>query len=132
MAFSKGIKTAGGENSKVYTTSSTVRDVVSNSYFEDFGRLLFPVDRSVSEDMTLEEVSSSVYIWYSYIDPDKTVEIIQSLNDHAAAGQKIFYDIYTEEEKAKDPPKEDTGLFFFRGDPGEKFAVVNAGGGVDR
>lgn len=75
MAFSKGIKTAGGENSKVYTTSSTVRDVVSNPYFEDFGRLLFPVDRSVSEDMTLEEVSSSVYIWYSYIDPDKTEEI---------------------------------------------------------
>ena len=36
---------------------------------------------------------------------------------------------YTEEEKAEDPSKEDTGLFFFRGKPGEKFAVTNAGGG---
>lgn len=63
-------------------------DVINDPYFEDFGRLLFPVDRSVSEDMTLEEISSgSVYVWYNDIDPDKTVEIIQSLHDHAAAGE---------------------------------------------
>ncbi len=28
-----------------------------------------------------------------------------------------------------DPTKRDTGLFLFRGEPGAKFAVVNAGGG---
>ena len=37
--------------------------------------------------------------------------------------------VYTEEEKAEDPDKADTGLFFFKGDPGAKFAVCNAGGG---
>lgn len=31
-------------------------------------------------------------------------------------------------EKAADPAKEDTGLFFFKGNPGERFAVCNAGG----
>ena len=41
----------------------------------------------------------------------------------------IFYDIYTAEEKAADPEKNDTGLFFFKGEPGAKFAVCNAGGG---
>lgn len=113
-----------------YALSSTVKDVISDPYFKDFGRLLFPVDRSVSEDMTLEAVSSSyVYVWYNYIDPNKTVEIIQNFHDHASAGEQIFYDIYTEEEKETDPSKEDTGIFFFRGNPGEKFAVVNAGGG---
>lgn len=113
-----------------YTRSSTVSDVLRDPYFEDFGRLLFPVDRSVSESMTLEQVSSgSVYVWYHYLDPDKTVEIIENLHDRAASGEKIFYDIYTEEEKKEEPSKEDTGLFFFRGNPGEKFAVVNAGGG---
>lgn len=118
------------ESEIIYARSSTVEDVINNPYFEDFGHLLFPVDRSVSEGMTLEEISSSgVYIWYHYIDPDKTVEIIQSLHDHAAAGNRVFYDIYSEEEKAADPSKEDTGLFFFRGNLGEKFAVVNAGGG---
>lgn len=118
------------ETENIYLRSSTVGDVISDPYFGDFGRLLFPVDRSVSEDMTLEEISSSsVYVWYNYIDPDKTVEIIQSLHDHATAGERIFYDIYTEEEKEADPSKENTGLFFFRGNPGEKFAVINAGGG---
>lgn len=43
-------------------------------------------------------------------------------------GETIFYDIYTEEEKAADPDKEDTGLFFFKGNEGEKFAICNAGG----
>lgn len=118
------------DDANVYTLSSTVADVIHDPYFEDFGRLLFPVDLTVSEDMTLEEISSSsVYIWYNYIDPDKTVEIIQTLHDRAASGEQIFYDIYTEEEKAEDPSKEDTGVFFFKGTPGEKFSVVNARGG---
>lgn len=112
----------------VYTLSSPVEDVLKDPCFGNFGRFLFPVDRTVSETMTLKEISSSrVYVWYNYIDPAKTVEIIQTLHDHAAAGEQIFYDIYTEEEKAADPSKEDTGLFFFKGNPGEKFAVANAG-----
>lgn len=116
--------------SNIYMLSSTVEEVINDSYFEDFGRLLFPVDRSVSEDMTLAEISSSnVYVWYNYMDPDKTVEIIQTLHDNAAAGEPVFYDIYSEKEKEADPSKENTGLFFFKGNPGEKFAVVNAGGG---
>lgn len=40
----------------------------------------------------------------------------------------MFYDIYTEAEKAADPAKRDTGLFFFRGREGAPFAVCNAGG----
>ncbi|MCM1050302.1 MAG: hypothetical protein NC433_17980 [Clostridiales bacterium] len=64
------------ETGNIYQPSSTVGDVISDSYFTDFGRLLFPVDRLVPEDMTLEEISSSgVYVWYNYIDADKTVEI---------------------------------------------------------
>ena len=35
----------------------------------------------------------------------------------------------TEEEKTADPWKKDTGLFFFRGEPGAKVAICNAGGG---
>ena len=51
------------------------------------------------------------------------------MKSHAENGDVIFYDIYTDEEKAADPAKEDTGLFFFKGNPGERFAVCNAGGG---
>lgn len=41
---------------------------------------------------------------------DMTVEIANYMKEHAAWGDTIFYDIYTEEEKAADPEKEDTGL----------------------
>ena len=43
--------------------------------------------------------------------------------------KKIFFDIYTADEKLADPRKNDTGLFFFRGRPNAKVAVCNAGGG---
>lgn len=113
-----------------FSLESTVGEVLADEAFEDFGRLLFPVDRTVPEELTLEEVSSAdTYIWYSNIQPEKTVEIVNYLKENAEAGEKVFYNIYTEEEIAADASKQDTGLFFFRGEPGEKFAVMNAGGG---
>lgn len=51
------------------------------------------------------------------------------MKENAEAGEKVFYNIYTKEEIAVDASRQDTGLFFFRGEPGEKFAVMNAGGG---
>ena len=110
------------------TRDTLVRDVMDNPAFAGYGRLLFPVDRTIPDDMTLEDVGD-VLIWYNYINPDKTVEIVNSLGERAAAGDVVFYDIYTDEKKADDPEKADTGLFFFRGEPGGKTAICNAGGG---
>jgi acetyl esterase/lipase len=110
--------------------NTTVGEVVADPAFGDFGRLLFPVDRAVTEDMTLAEVStSSIYVWYSDIQPDMTVEIIQNLKNRSESGEQIFYSIYSEDEIAADHTKADTGLFFFRGDAGKPFAIMNAGGG---
>ena len=114
------------ENTVVYTKETRIREVQSDPAFGDYGRLIFPVDNGYMSGNTLGSLRLT---WYSNIDPDKTVEICNYLKSHAEAGETIFYDIYSEEEKAADPAREDTGLFFFRGDPGAKFAVVNAGGG---
>lgn len=116
----------GGE--AMFTGDTKVWDVIHDPAFGDYGRLLFPADKSISGSLALKDVGS-ILTWYSYVNADRTVEIVNYLKEHAAAGKQIFYDIYTEEEKAADPAKEDTGLFFFRGTPGEKFAVANAGGG---
>lgn len=119
-----------GEKAMSITADTTVRELLSDPEFNDFGRLLFPVDRTVKEDMTLAEVStSSVYVWYSGIQPQKTVEIIHRLKSDAESGQRIFYSIYSDEEIAADSSKADTGLFFFRGKAGSPFAIMNAGGG---
>ena len=61
-------------------------------------------------------------------DPKKNVEIVNFLKEQAEERNRIFYDIYSEEEKLADLAKRDTGLFFFRGNPGARFAVCNAGG----
>ena len=110
------------------TRNTLVRDVMDDPVFEDYGRLLFPVDRAIPQDMTLEDVGD-LLVWYHDVNPDKTVEIVNTLGERAAAGDTVFYDIYTDEEKAADPDKEDTGLFFFRGELGGKTAICNAGGG---
>lgn len=112
----------------MFTADTKVTDVINDPAFGNYGRLLFPVDRSVSDDLMLGDVGD-ILTWYSYVDPDRTVEIANYLKQHAASGEQIFYDIYTESEKAADPDKENTGLFFFRRTPGEKFAITNAGGG---
>lgn len=58
----------------------------------------------------------------------KVVDMIRTMQKQRKEGRQIFYDIYTEEEKRRDPDKRDTGLFFFRGERNAPFAVVCAGG----
>lgn len=111
-----------------YTLNTKVMEVINDPVFEDYGRLLFPVDQIIDEDLELKDVER-ILTWYNNVNPDRTVEIVNFLKERASSGEQIFYDIYTEEEKARDPDKENTGLFFFQGEPGEKFAIVNAGGG---
>lgn len=109
-----------------FTADTPVEAVLQDDAFGDYGRLLFPVDTGYWSGDTLGELQLT---WYNNIDPEETVEIVNTLWQRAEAGETVFYDIYTEEEKAQDPDKADTGLFFFKGEAGAPFAVCNAGGG---
>ena len=116
----------GKETEASYSTETLIRDVQNDPVFGDYGRLIFPVNGGYMSGSTLGNLGLT---WYNYIDPDKTVEICNYMRDHAESGDTIFYDIYTEDEKQADPAKRDTGLFFFKGETGARFAIVNAGGG---
>lgn len=109
-----------------YTADTKITDVISDPFFGDYGRLIFPVNTGYYSGSTLGSLRLT---WYSNIRPEKTVEICNYMRTQAQAGEVIFYDIYSEQEKKADPAKRNTGLFFFRGKPGEKFAICNAGGG---
>lgn len=109
-----------------YTRDTPIDTVANDAAMGSWGRLIFPVERGFMGGTTLGDMNLT---WYSAIDPDKTVELANWFHDQAVSGTQVFYDLYTDEEKAEDPDKEDTGLFFFRGEEGAPFAVWSAGGG---
>ena len=111
-----------------FNLNSTVEQVKNDDSFKGFGNLIFPVDINIPNNTTLENVGD-YYSWYNYINPNKTVEIVNYMKEQATSNKKVFYDIYTDEEKSKDPEKANTGIFFFRGNPNKKVAIVSAGGG---
>ena len=106
-----------------------VTDVIDNPLFAGYGRLIFPTAFGrPSASMTLDEVGS-LLIYHNYVNTDTTIDVIREMGARRKQGEKIFYDIYTEQEKRRDPEKRDTGLFFFRGGANAPFAVICAGGG---
>lgn len=109
-----------------YTQSTPVSQVMGDAALGDWGRLIFPADRGYMSGSTLGDLSLT---WYAELDPQMTVGICNYLRNRAVDGEVAFIDIYTDAEKAADPRKADTGLFFFRGDAGARTAVVSAGGG---
>ena len=108
-----------------FTEGTPIKDVMHDPAFGEYGRLLFPTDDNYYSGRTLGTLGLT---YYSCIDPKKTVEIANSLKRRATAGERIFFDIYTDAEKRSDPSKRDTGLFFFRGERGKRFAICSAGG----
>ncbi len=100
--------------------------MINDPVFCGNGRLLFPLQRGYMSGSTLGSMGLT---WYSEIDADMTVTICNSLKERKQKGEKIFFYIYSDEEKKTDPRKNHTGLWYFRGGPGKRFAICNAGGG---
>ena len=121
------------ENGEMYdhlTTSNVIRDIVDHPAFNEFGELLLPRDNNSGYDNTQLRNVGSLMPYHSHVNPNIVVGAINHMIDEINEGRTIFYDFYTSQEKLKDPTKELTGLFFFRGKPGAPFAIVCPGGGV--
>ena len=89
----------------LYAEDTKVTDVINDEVFDGYGRLIFPVDMQISDNLTLKNVNT-ILTWYSEINTDKTVEIVNYMKKKASSGQQIFYDIYSDEEKKADPDKQ--------------------------
>ena len=104
------------------STHTKIADVVNNPAFGNYGRFLFPLNTNYYHGDTLGNFGLT---WHTGINPARTVDIVNYLLNEANEGRQVFYSIYPDDdERART-----TGLFFFRGKPGAKFAVCNAGGG---
>lgn len=110
-------------------TDDTISDLINHPAFQGFGQFILPLDRGTyNEDMQLNRVGS-LLPYHGHVDPDAAVGTINYMIDEVNNGQTIFYNIYTEQQKTKEPSKESTGLFFFKGEAFAPFAIICPGGG---
>ncbi|GHT32585.1 hypothetical protein AGMMS49574_16370 [Bacteroidia bacterium] len=118
-----------GNNSSHLTATNVVRDIAEHSAFKGFGELLLSYDNnSFYYDTPISNVAR-LMPYHGNIRPDVVLDALNYMIDEVAGGETIFYNIYTEEQKAADASKKNTGLFFFRGSKNAPFAVVCPGGG---
>ena len=103
-------------------------DVINNPSFKEFGRFIFPLEERFPNDKDTIDNLISLLPFHNHINLNSTMESINYMTDKVGSGEKIFYDYYTQEEKFQEPSKNNTGLFFFRGEPNSSFAVISAGG----
>jgi len=110
-------------------TDDSVRHIVGHPAFNGFSQLMLPTEHGTSHlDTQLSDVRS-LMPYHGHVEPDIVVGALNHMIDEVNDGKTIFYDFYTKQQKLEDPTKENTGLFFFRGESGAPFAIVSPGGG---
>jgi acetyl esterase/lipase len=109
--------------------TDTIQDLLNHPAFAGFARLLLPWDDRVYDGRLPLRDLGTLLPYHSHIDPASVVGALNAMIDDVHAGKPVFYDVYTAHQKAQDPTKANTGLFFLRGRPGAPFAVIAPGGG---
>lgn len=102
--------------------------MIEHEAFAGFGQFILPAERRYDDNMPLANVAS-LLPYHNYVTGERAVETINTMIDYIQDGNRLFYDIYSDEDKRTDARKNNTGLFFFRGKPGKPFAIVCPGGG---
>ncbi len=106
-----------------------ITDLLNHPAFAGFARLTLPWDdRDYDDTMRLRDIWT-LLPYHTHVNPDVVVSSLNRMIDDAAAGQPVFYDIYTKVQKQAEPTRQNTGLFFFRGKKDAPFAVIAPGGG---
>ena len=107
----------------------TLATLLDHPAFAGFADRLLPWDdRAPDPSLPLSRIAT-LLPYHSNVDPGTVIAALNRMIDDAAAGRTVFLDIYSEAEKAKHPSLRHTGLFFYRGRPGARFAVISPGGG---
>ena len=115
---------------KYISIEDKVIDVMNHPAFKNFGFYLFPWndENRYNKNMAMKDVIS-LNLWHTNLKAEEEVSGLNRLIDEINKGYKVFYDIYTEEEKKKDPFKKYTGLFFIRGKKNAPYMIMLPGGG---
>lgn len=110
------------------TADTTIMDVINHPAFTGFGRFLFPTGSGMPSPSLTVRNANQMMTYHTHVEVSTTLDVITTLLARVDRGETIFYDIYTEAQKAADPSKRDTGLFLIRGEKNAPFGIINAGG----
>ena len=111
-----------------FTPEMTLREVRKTPEFADFAPFIMFCNEDPADDPVNPGKDPEDFTMKS--DPVcATIDGLTVLRDNVRKGIQVAYDIYTDDEKAKEPDKDNTKLFFFPGKPGKPFMLVCAGGG---
>lgn len=111
------------------STDSTIRDVLAQPVFQGFAERLLPWDDGREPpNLPLDRVAE-LMPYHSHIHPAEIVETLNHMAAQRARGEAVFYEIYTEADKRRDPGKRHTGIFMFKGRDNAPFAMIAPGGG---
>lgn len=104
-------------------------DLLSHPAFQGFSSRMLPWDgRGYDPAMPLKDIDQ-LLPYHSHVEPAVVVAALNRMVDDASAGRTVFYDIYANARRQAQPALKNTGLFFFRGEPGAPFAIIAPGGG---
>ena len=77
-----------------YTEDTKVTDVINDEVFDGYGRLIFPVDMQISDNLTLKNINT-ILPWYSEINTDKIGEMVMDkLKDIDEVSYVRFASVY--------------------------------------
>lgn len=111
------------------TTSNFVQDIGKHPAFMGFGDLLLTSDNNTRYYNTPISNIGLLMPYHNAVHPEEEVVALNRLIDDVNNNKTIFYRFYSEDQIKQDPRKNNTGLFFYRGDPDAPFAIVCPGGG---
>ena len=104
-------------------------DLLSHPAFRGFSSRMLPWDGRVYDPaMPLKDIDQ-LLPYHRHVEPTVVVAALNRMVDDANAGRTVFYDFYTNAQRQAQPALQNTGLFFFRGEPGAPFAIIAPGGG---
>ena len=104
---------------------STIKELLTYPSIKEFSKFILPLEHGYNPNSKLKDIDY-LLPYHNNIDINTTLNSINYIIDKS---EKIFYKIYTDKEIKEDKSKENTGIFFFKGNKNAPFAVINAGGG---
>ena len=86
-----------------------IADVIANENFKGYGRLLFPGRLSESDKKRTLGQIAPLFPYHRHLSVGATLNVLNSMLAREKNGEKIFYDLYSDKEKAGLRPRRRRG-----------------------